>query len=197
ADIQDMDADERSKRNKPQHTSDAPPRSGAVPDAAALREAADLLNSGKKVAILAGQGSLNASAQLEKLADTLAAPIVKPLLGKGAVPDDSPFTTGGLGLLGTAPSEDVMEQCDTLLIIGSSYPYPAYLPKPGQAHGVQIDIDPTRIGLRYPVEVGLVGDALATLEALLPLLQHKSDRAFLEMAQKGMQAWNQKMELEG
>ncbi|HEX2348594.1 MAG TPA: thiamine pyrophosphate-dependent enzyme, partial [Ktedonobacterales bacterium] len=171
----------------------ASPIPGAVP----LQQAADILNRGGKVAILAGHGAIHATDLLEKLADTLAAPIVKPLLGKGAVPDDSPFTTGGLGLLGTAPSEDVMEQCDTLLIIGSSYPYPAYLPKPGQAHGVQIDIDPTRIGLRYPVEVGLVGDALATLEALLPLLQHKSDRAFLEMAQKGMQAWNQKMELEG
>jgi pyruvate dehydrogenase (quinone) len=171
----------------------ASPIPGAVP----LQQAADILNRGGKVAILAGHGAIHATDLLEKLADTLAAPIVKPLLGKGAVPDDSPFTTGGLGLLGTAPSEDVMEQCDTLLIIGSSYPYPAYLPKPGQAHGVQIDIDPTRIGLRYPVEVGLVGDALATLEALVPLLQHKSDRAFLEMAQKGMQAWNQKMELEG
>ena len=171
----------------------ASPIPGAVP----LQQAADILNRGGKVTILAGHGSIHATDLLEKLADTLAAPIVKPLLGKGAVPDDSPFTTGGLGLLGTAPSEDVMEQCDTLLIIGSSYPYPAYLPKPGQAHGVQIDIDPTRIGLRYPVEVGLVGDALATLEALLPLLRRSTDRAFLEMAQKGMQAWNQKMELEG
>ena len=171
----------------------ASPIPGAVP----LQQAADILNRGGKVAILAGHGSIHATDLLEKLADTLAAPIVKPLLGKGAVPDDSPFTTGGLGLLGTAPSEDVMEQCDTLLIIGSSYPYPAYLPKPGQAHGVQIDIDPTRIGLRYPVEVGLVGDALATLEALLPLLRRSTDRTFLEMAQKGMQAWNQKMELEG
>jgi pyruvate dehydrogenase (quinone)/pyruvate oxidase len=168
-----------------------------IPGAIQLQQAADILNRGGKVAILAGHGAIHASDLLEKLADTLAAPIVKPLLGKGAVPDDSPFTTGGLGLLGTAPSEDAMETCDTLLIVGSSYPYPAYLPKPGQAHGVQIDIDPTRIGLRYPVEVGLVGDALATLEALLPLLRRKADRAFLETAQKGMQAWNEKIELEG
>ena len=168
-----------------------------IPGAIQLQQAADILNRGGKVAILAGHGAIHASDLLEKLADTLAAPIVKPLLGKGAVPDDSPFTTGGLGLLGTAPSEDAMETCDTLLIVGSSYPYPAYLPKPGQAHGVQIDIDPTRIGLRYPVEAGLVGDALATLEALLPLLRRKPDRAFLETAQKGMQAWNEKIELEG
>lgn len=168
-----------------------------IPGAIQLQQAADILNRGGKVAILAGHGAIHAADLLEKLADTLAAPIVKPLLGKGAVPDDSPFTTGGLGLLGTAPSEDAMETCDTLLIVGSSYPYPAYLPKPGQAHGVQIDIDPTRIGLRYPVEVGLVGDALATLEALLPLLRRKPDRAFLETAQKGMQAWNEKIELEG
>jgi pyruvate dehydrogenase (quinone)/pyruvate oxidase len=168
-----------------------------IPSAIQLQQAADILNRGGKVAILAGHGAIHASDLLEKLADTLAAPIVKPLLGKGAVPDDSPFTTGGLGLLGTAPSEDAMETCDTLLIVGSSYPYPAYLPKPGQAHGVQIDIDPTRIGLRYPVEVGLVGDALATLEALLPMLRRKPDRTFLETAQKGMQAWNEKIELEG
>src|SRR6185437_9551230 len=167
ADIQDMDADERSKRNKPQHTSDAPPRSGAVPDAAALREAADLLNSGKKVAILAGQGSLHASAELEQVADVLAAPIVKPLLGKGAVPDDSPYTTGGIGLLGTAPSQEALEQCDTLLMVGTSFPYIEFLPKPDQARAIQIDIDPMRIGLRYPVEVGLVGDSGRALEALL------------------------------
>ncbi|HEY7849850.1 MAG TPA: thiamine pyrophosphate-dependent enzyme [Ktedonobacterales bacterium] len=168
-----------------------------IPGGIQLQAAADILNRGSKVAILAGHGAIHGSDLLEKLADTLAAPIVKPLLGKGAVPDDSPFTTGGLGLLGTAPSEDAMEECDTLLIVGSSYPYPAYLPKPGQAHGVQIDIDQTRIGLRYPVEIGLVGDALATMEALLPLLRRKTERGFLDKAQKGMQAWNEKMEAEG
>ncbi|HEX6816925.1 MAG TPA: thiamine pyrophosphate-dependent enzyme [Ktedonobacterales bacterium] len=113
------------------------------------------------------------------------------------MPDDSPFSTGGLGLLGTRPSEDVMEQCDTLLIIGSSYPYPSYLPKPGQARGVQIEIDPGRMGLRFPVEVGLIGDSRATLLALIPLLQRKSDRAFLQMAQRGVQDWNKMIEMEG
>ena len=162
-----------------------------------VRQAAEILNAGTKVAILAGHGAIQARKELEQVADLLGAPIVKALLGKGVVPDDSPFTTGGLGLLGTRPSEDVMEQCDTLLIIGSSYPYPAYLPKPGKARGVQIDIDETRLGLRYPIEVGLAGDSKATLLALLPLLQRKSDRAFLEQARQGMEHWNRGIEAEG
>jgi thiamine pyrophosphate-dependent acetolactate synthase large subunit-like protein len=113
------------------------------------------------------------------------------------VPDDSPYTTGGIGLLGTRPSQDAMEQCDTLLIVGSSFPYPNYLPKPDQARGVQIDVDETRLGLRFPVEVGLVGDSKASLEALIPLLQQKSDRSFLEKAQKAMAEWNEIIADEG
>src|SRR5947209_7138469 len=179
ADVQEMQADERSKRNKPNHTSDAPARSAAIPDMAGLREAADMLNAGKKVVILAGQGALDATDQLEALAEVLGAPIVKPLLGKGTVPDDSPYTTGGVGLLGTAPSQEALEACDTLLMVGTSFPYIEYLPKPGQARGIQIDIDALRIGLRYPVEVGLVGDSRATLEALLPMLERHADRGFL------------------
>ena len=168
-----------------------------APGAEQLQRAAAILNAGAKVAILAGHGAIHARAELEQLADILAAPVVKPLLGKSAIPDDSPFSMGGLGLLGTRPSEDVMEQCDTLLIIGSSYPYPSYLPKPEQARGVQIEIDQARVGLRFPVEIGLVGDSRATLLALLPLLQRKSDRSFLEMAQRGMQDWNHLIEAEG
>lgn len=167
-----------------------------VPSAALLRSAADILNAGKNVVILAGHGAIHARAELEAVAEALAAPIVKPLLGKGAVPDDSPYTTGGIGLLGTRPSEDAMEECDTLLIVGSSYPYPKYLPKPDQARGVQIDIDQTRLGLRYPVEVGLTGDSQGTLRALLPLLQRKADRSFLEKAQQGMKEWNAQLEAE-
>ncbi|HEV2404379.1 MAG TPA: thiamine pyrophosphate-binding protein, partial [Ktedonobacterales bacterium] len=121
-----------------------------APGADQLQEAAAILNAGQKVAILAGHGAIHARAELEQLADLLAAPVVKPLLGKSAIADDSPFSMGGLGLLGTRPAEDVMEQCDTLLIIGSSYPYPSYLPKPSQARGVQIEIDQARIGLRFP-----------------------------------------------
>lgn len=167
-----------------------------MPSQAALQSAAYILNAGRKVVILAGHGAIHARAKLEQVAEALAAPIVKPLLGKGAVPDDSPYTTGGIGLLGTRPSEDAMEECDTLLMVGSSFPYPTYLPKPDQARGVQIDIDQTRLGLRYPVEVGLTGDSHATLEALLPLLQRKTDRSFLEKAQQGMKDWNAQLEAE-
>ncbi len=154
-----------------------------------LKSAAELLNSCKKVVILAGMGALGAGDELERLADTLAGPIVKPLLGKASVPDDSPFTTGGIGLLGTRPSEVAMEECDGLLLVGTTFPYLKWYPKPGQAKAVQIDVDPTRIGLRYPVSIGLVGDAKATLQALLPLLHPKKDRSFLEKAQKGMREW--------
>jgi pyruvate dehydrogenase (quinone)/pyruvate oxidase len=196
-DVQEMEADERSKRNKPQHTSDAPARSAPVPDEEGLRRAAEILNSGQKIVIMAGQGALGATDQLEQLAERLGAPIVKPLLGKGTVPDDSPYTTGGVGLLGTRPSQEALEECDTLLMVGTSFPYIEYLPKPEQARAIQIDIDPLRIGLRYPVEVGLVGDSARTLDLLLPTVVMKDDRGFLETAQKGMQAWWQQMEERG
>src|SRR6202021_163435 len=124
-----------------------------------LRRAAEILNSGKRTVILAGRGALRATQELEETAERLSAPIVKALLGKAAVPDDSPYTTGAIGLLGTLPSQEAMEDCDTLLIVGSSFPYIEFLPKPGQARAVQIDADPLRIGLRYPIEVGLVGDS--------------------------------------
>jgi pyruvate dehydrogenase (quinone) len=197
ADVQDMQADERSKRNKPNHTSDAPARSAAIPDEVGLREAADILNAGSKVVILAGQGALDATDQLEQLAETLGAPIVKPLLGKGCVPDDSPYTTGGIGLLGTKPSQEALESCDTLLMVGTSFPYIEYLPKPGQARAVQIDIDPLRIGLRYAVEVGLVGDSARTLDLLMPYLHRREDRGFLEKAQKDMAEWWETMDERG
>src|SRR6202008_1508627 len=146
-------------------------------------------NQGKKVAILAGRGALNATDELEKIAELLAAPIIKPLLGKAAVPDDSPYTTGGIVLLGTKPSQEALENCDTLLMVGTSFPYIEFLPKPGQARAVQVDLDPARIGLCYPVEVGLVGDSSVTLTALLPALQRKEDCSFLERAQAGMKKW--------
>lgn len=197
ADIQDLEADERSKRNKPNHTSTASAGSGAVPDEASLVEAAAILNEGRKVAILAGQGALDARDQLLQAAEVLGAPIIKPLLGKGAVPDENPYTTGGIGLLGTRPSQDAMEDCDTLLMVGTSFPYIEYLPKPGQARAVQIDIDPLRIGLRFPVDIGLVGDSARTLDVLLPRLQRKSDRGFLEKAQEGMRDWWRQMDEQG
>ncbi len=189
-DLQEVayDAD-RSKANIPSHTSGAYVPAHAVPTPDELQQMASILNAGGKVAILAGRGALDATDELEEVADLLAAPIAKPLLGKAAVPDESPYSVGGLGLLGTAPAEDVMEACDTLLIVGSSYPYMQFLPKPGQARGVQIDIDPERIGLRYPVEIGVVGDAKTVLRALIPFLERKQDRSFLEQAQDGMKDW--------
>ncbi len=141
------------------------------------------------VVILAGRGALHASDELERTAETLGAPIVKPLLGKAAVPDDSPYTTGSIGLLGTRPSQEALEECDTLLMVGTSFPYIEFYPQPGQARAVQIELDPMRIGLRYPVEVGLVGDSHRTLQALRPLLDPHRDRSFLERAQKGMEDW--------
>jgi len=184
----------RSMRNKPHHTSDVCAQGARKPSEQDLRRAAEVLNAGKKIAILAGQGALRAGEQLERLADKLAAPIIKPLLGKAVVPDDSPYTTGGIGLLGTKPSQDALEKCDTLLIVGSSFPYIEFLPKPGQARGVQVELDPMRIGLRYPVEVGLVGDCRQALEELFPLLDGNRDRTFLEKAQDGMKHWWETME---
>lgn len=163
----------RSKRNIKHHTNAVRTQSYKVPDAGELHRAADILNEGKKVAILAGRGALGSGDQLEHIAELLGAPIVKPLLGKAVVPDDSPYTTGGIGLLGTKPSQEAMENCDTLLMVGTSFPYIEYLPEPGQAKGVQIDIDPSRMGLRYPVEVGLLGDSHTVLRHLTPLLKKR------------------------
>src|SRR5581483_10850237 len=196
ADFQGMEPSSkfRSARNKPHHTSDVLAISRRVPEEQDLRRAAEVLNSGTKIAILAGAGALDATDELEQLAETLAAPIIKALLGKAAVPDTSPYTTGGIGLLGTRPSQDAIEACDTLLIVGSSFPYVEFYPKPGTARGIQIDANPTRIGLRYPVEVGLVGDCKRTIQMLLPLLRRNGDRGFLEKAQAGMNEWWKLME---
>ena len=188
---------ERSKRNIPGHASDVLSHSVRLPHEGDLAQAADILNQGKKVVILAGRGALHAGAELEQLADILAAPIVKALLGKAAVPDDSPFTTGTVGLLGTRPSQEAMETCDTLLMVGTSFPYIEFLPKPGEARGIQIELDPTRLGLRYPIEVGLAGDSQRTLRALIPMLQRHDDRRFLETAQQGMVEWWALMEERG
>ena len=194
-DIQEMDAGAyRSKRNVKHHTSDVYARSARLPAEDELASAAAVLNAGKRIAILAGRGALHATDELEQAAERLAAPIVKALLGKAAVPDDSPYTTGTIGLLGTKPSQDALEDCDTLLMVGTSFPYIEFLPKPGQARGVQIELDPMRIGLRYPVEVGLVGDSARTLQALLPRLTRKSERGFLESAQQRMKAWRELMD---
>jgi pyruvate dehydrogenase (quinone) len=196
-DLQEQEVKEHSKRNIPGHTSKVFAARAGLPEEKDLHAAAEVLNAGKKIAILAGQGALAATDELEELAGTLAAPIIKPLLGKAAVPDDSPFTTGGIGLLGTRPSQETIEQCDTLFMIGTAFPYIEFLPKPGQARGVQIDIEATRIGLRYPVEVGLVGDSRQTLQRLMPLLKRNEDRSFLKQAQDGMAEWWKLMEEQG
>jgi len=196
-DLQEHAADDRSKRNLPKRETDVFARSARLPEEADLRHGAEILNQGRRVAILAGRGALGACDELEQVADMLAAPIIKPLLGKAAVPDDSPFTTGGIGLLGTLPSQKALEDCDTLLIVGTSFPYIEFYPKPGKARAVQIDLDPARIGLRYPVEAGLVGDTRKVLRVLLPHLKKNPDRGFLEQAQDGMKKWWKLMEERG
>jgi pyruvate dehydrogenase (quinone)/pyruvate oxidase len=192
-DFQSQEATDRSERNVPQHTSDVPAFKAGLPCEDDLRQAANVLNAGKKIVILAGRGALGATDDLEQLAETLAAPIIKPLLGKACVPDDSPYTTGGIGLLGTKPSQDAMESCDTLFLVGTSFPYIEFYPEPGSVRSVQLDIDPVRIGLRCPVEVGLVGDSRLTLQALLPLLKKNANRSFLQTAQEGMKDWQELM----
>jgi pyruvate dehydrogenase (quinone) len=195
-DLQNASPDrfERSKRNVPGHTTDTFARAVALPEEEDLRRAAEVLNAGRKVAIIAGRGALGATDELLQAAELLGAPIIKALLGKACVPDDSLYTTGGLGLLGTRPSQDALERCDTLLMVGTSFPYIEFLPKPGQARGVQIDLDPRRIGLRYPVEVGLAGDGRRTLQVLMTRLRRNADRSFLEEAQRGMREWAALME---
>jgi pyruvate dehydrogenase (quinone) len=168
-----------------------------MPSQDTLKAAAAIINHGSKVAILAGRGCLGARDEVLKLADLVGGPIVKPLLGKAVVPDDSPYTTGGIGLLGTAPSQDALNECDTLIICGSSFPYMEFYPKPGQAKIVQIDRDPERIGLRAPADVGLLGDCRTVLQALLPLIDKKKDRKFLEKAQERMKDWRKLMDERG
>lgn len=186
-----------SKRNVPGHTSHMFARGVGLPELNALQAAAQILNASQRVCMLVGRGAIGAVDELERTAEALGAPIVKALLGKMAVPDDSPYTTGPTGLLGSTPSIEAMESCDCLFIIGSSFPYIEYYPKPGQVRCVQIDLDPQRIGLRYPADVGLVGDSRRTLAALLPHLQDKADKSFLRKAQHGMAGWRKLMEERG
>jgi pyruvate dehydrogenase (quinone) len=160
-----------------------------LPDHALLREAADVLNSGSKVAMLVGAGALDATDEVIAVAQRLQAGVAKALLGKAAVPDDLPFVTGSIGLLGTKPSWDLMKNCDTLLMVGSSFPYSEFLPAPGAARGVQIDIDGTRLSLRYPMEVNMVGDSATTLRELLPMLVQKTDRSWRHEIENGVKEW--------
>jgi pyruvate dehydrogenase (quinone) len=197
-DVQEWSSEsKRSAANVPAHSADLFAAATPVPSQELLAQAAALINRGSKVAILAGRGSLHARAEILQLAQTVSGPIIKALLGKAVVPDRDPYTTGGIGLLGTAPSQDAMQECDTLIIAGSSFPYLDFYPKPGKARAVQIDASPTRIGLRYPAEVGLVGDCKTVLRALLPLLKKKSDHSFIKTCQKRMKSWNELTEERG
>ncbi|ADB42328.1 thiamine pyrophosphate-dependent enzyme [Spirosoma linguale] len=183
--------DTRSQPNVPNHSSATRVSHNVVPDTHELHRAAELINAGEKVVIFAGRGCLDARDEVLALSDAVGGPIIKALLGKGVVPDTDPHTTGGLGLLGTAPSQDAMQECDTLIMIGTRFPYLEYFPKPGQARTVQIDIDPSHIGLRTPVEIGLLGSSKAVLQALLPLIKRKDDQSFLEKSQQRMTHWNE------
>ncbi len=198
-DIQDepVSDDMRTARNIEHHVSDEMGRIHSRPPEERLQRAAEILNNAKRPAILAGQGALKAGKLLAAVAERLGAPVAKALLGKGALPDDNAYATGGIGLLGTRPSQDALEKCDALLIVGSTFPYVEFYPKPGKARIVQIDIDPQRIGLRCPVECPLVGDAVAVLESLLPRLVMREDRSFLEEVQAAVKEWNDLLEERG
>jgi len=165
-----------------------------LPDEAVLREAAAVLNAGKKVAVLVGAGALHATDEVIAVADRLQAGCAKALLGKAALPDDLPWVTGGIGLLGTAPSWHMMQHCDTLLVVGSSFPYSEFLPKPGSARGVQIDIDPTRLSLRYPMDVSMAGDSAIALRALLPLLEQKEEGSWRQVITSNVSTWWETLE---
>ncbi len=165
-----------------------------VPHERDLERAAEILNAGRRVAMLVGQGALNATEEVIEAADLLGAGIAKALLGKAAVPDDLPFVTGAIGLLGTKPSSEMMRSCDTLLMVGSSFPYSEFLPEEGQARGVQIDIDGRMLGIRYPMDVHLVGDSAETLRRLIPRLERKADRAWREEIEEGVAEWWQVVE---
>src|SRR4051794_26127044 len=164
-----------------------PPRIVPPPDA--LQRAAGVLNAGEKVAMLIGAGALRAAPEVTAVAEALGAGVAKALNGRAALSDELPFVTGSIGLLGTKPSADMMEDCDTLLMVGTSFPYSEWLPQPGQARAVQIDIDGRLVGMRYPTEVNLVGVAAETLRALAPLLQHKADRAWREGVEDNVRRW--------
>jgi pyruvate dehydrogenase (quinone) len=167
-----------------------------MPDDAAVRRAADLLNAGSRVAILVGSGARGARAELEQVADLLAAGVAKALLGKDVLPDDLPYVTGSIGLLGTRPSYEMMMGCDTLLTVGSSFPYTQFMPAFDQAKAVQIDLDPSMIGMRYPYQVNLVGDAATTLRALIPHLRRKTDRRWRESLEDDVARWWETMHMQ-
>jgi pyruvate dehydrogenase (quinone) len=194
-DVQDMEAvPTPPRKHGTVHSGIGYEEPRVVPERAQLERAAEALNAGSKVAMLIGAGGLHAGPEVEQVADALGAGVAKALLGKAALPDDLPYVTGSIGLLGTKPSWELMEDCDTLLVVGSSFPYSEFLPEEGQARGVQIDHDAKMVGLRYPMEVNLVGDSRATLRELLPLLERKQDRSWRETVERNVASWWELME---
>ena len=193
-DIQELAAEKPAREHGTIHSGIGYQAPRVVPRAEDLQCAADALNAGSKVAILVGAGALNATREVIETADLLGAGIAKALLGKAAVPDDLPYVTGSIGLLGTKPSYDMMMECDTLLMIGSSFPYSEFLPEEGQARGVQIDISGRMISIRYPMEVNLIGDSAETLKLLIPLLKRKDDSAWRNRIEKHVAQWWKTME---
>jgi pyruvate dehydrogenase (quinone) len=193
-DLQESPYEEPARAHGTVHSGIGYVRPRILPQESELRRAADILNSGKKVAMLVGAGALAATDEVIAVADRLGAGAAKALLGKAALPDDLPWVTGSIGLLGTEPSYELMNECDTLLMVGSGFPYSEFLPKEGQARGVQIDIAADMLSLRYPMEVNLVGDAADTLRALLPLLEAKTDTSWRKKIAKNVDAWWRKLE---
>lgn len=191
-DVQDLEAVPTPPREHGTvHTGIGITSHAAVPQAAALANAADILNRGERVAMLVGAGALAAGNEVRAVAERLGAGVAKALLGKAVLPDALPYVTGAIGLVGTQPSWEMMNECDTLLMVGTSFPYAEFLPREGQARAVQIDVDGRQLSLRYPVEVGLVGDARLTLEALLPLLEPKASSRWRERIEKHVQRWHE------
>jgi pyruvate dehydrogenase (quinone) len=193
-DLQEMPYEDPPRKHGTLHSGVGYTAPKVVPYEADLRRAADVLNAGKKVAILVGAGALRATDEVIAVAERLGAGVAKALLGKAALPDELPWVTGAIGLLGTKPSWEMMTGCDTLLMVGSGFPYAEFLPKEGQARGVQIDLEPNMLSIRYPMEVNLVGDSTETLRALLPLLEAKSDRAWRKQIERNVSAWWQEMD---
>ncbi|MBH3345518.1 thiamine pyrophosphate-requiring protein [Pseudomonas parafulva] len=189
-DLQDLPYEDPTRAHGTVHSGVGYSKPKVVPFDADLQRAADVLNAGRKVAILVGAGALGASKEVAAVAEQLGAGVAKALLGKGVLPDELPWVTGAIGLLGTEPSYKLMAECDTLLMIGSGFPYSEFLPKEGQARGVQIDLQPDMLSLRYPMEVNLVGDAAQTLQALLPLLHTRPDHSWRKKIEKWRASWD-------
>src|SRR5690606_6964539 len=193
-DLQEIDYEEPARQHGTIHSSVGYNQPVIVPKQDDLQRAADFLNAGKKVAMLIGAGAMNAAEEVMEAAELLGAGVAKALLGRAALPDDLPYVTGSIGLLGTKPSWDLMMECDTLFMIGSSFPYSEFLPKEGQAKGVQIDIDGKMLGIRYPMDVHLQGDSRETLKALIPLLKRKENRDWRRFIEEGVEEWWKLME---